>query len=749
MSSFEPNRKWIYRADRLATYVVWFAGIATILSVFAILFFISIEALPLLKGAKVHENFESTLPAGLLDVGQDEHGEIAYLVTDSGTIDFISLKDGGLLKRNELKAFSAASGDSTRSRIVPTTAAHSADSDLVSIGGSDGRVIVVQVKFRSAFEGDTRQITYAVTEEGVWRLGEPDEAIISVAARRNEDYQYILAALTNRGRLLTLWFDSESEEQALHDLTPQLETTPTTIALSDSGEQLAVGASRGEVYHWSLSDPETPELRQRFQATASATTPVTALKFLIGEESLVVGDAEGRLGIFFRVREIGKAGQLRFAPIRSFGPQKGKITHIAVSPRNKGFLAADDTGEIRFYFSTSHRTLLTFRQAQGRPYREHKRPIQALAFAPKGNGAVSLDASGMLRQWKIDAPHPEVSFQILFGKVWYESYPRPEYVWQTTGASETEPKFSLIPLIFGTFKATLYAMCFSVPAALMGAIYTSQFAPAKLRAVVKPVVELMASIPSVVIGFLAGLWLAPLLEKMLVTTFLVLILLPIVVLAGVLGWQFVPSHYRNRVSPSVELGVILLVIAIGAAVSHLLSGPVEIGLLGGDAKGWLAQTLGVSYDNRNAIVVGFALGFAVIPIIYTLAEDALSNVPQSLISAALALGASRAQAALRVVLPAASPGVFAAVMLGLGRAVGETMIVLMASGNAPVIDWSAFIGMRTMSAAIAIEIPEAPRGDTLYRILFLAAALLFLFTFAINTLSDLLSNYLRKRYSRF
>jgi phosphate transport system permease protein len=147
-------------------------------------------------------------------------------------------------------------------------------------------------------------------------------------------------------------------------------------------------------------------------------------------------------------------------------------------------------------------------------------------------------------------------------------------------------------------------------------------------------------------------------------------------------------------------------------------------------------------------VVGFALGFAVIPIIFTLAEDAFANVPPSLISASLALGATRWQAARTVAIPAASPGLFAALMNGLGRAVGETMIVLMATGNTPVLSLSPFNGMRTMAACIAVELPEAPYGGSLYRVLILTALLLFAMTFVTNTAAAVVAARLRKRFGR-
>src|SRR5262249_20316459 len=159
--------------------------------------------------------------------------------------------------------------------------------------------------------------------------------------------------------------------------------------------------------------------------------------------------------------------------------------------------------------------------------------------------------------------------------------------------------------------------------------------------------------------------------------------------------------------------------------------PVLEHLLGGTFPTFLLEALGVRYDQRNAIVVGLAMGFAVIPIIFAIAEDAFSNVPANLISGSLALGASRWQTVSRVVLPTASPGIFAAVMVGFGRAIGETMIVLMATGNTPIMELSPFNGFRTLSANIAVEIPEAPAGGTLYRTLFLAALLLFALTFAV------------------
>jgi phosphate transport system permease protein len=163
----------------------------------------------------------------------------------------------------------------------------------------------------------------------------------------------------------------------------------------------------------------------------------------------------------------------------------------------------------------------------------------------------------------------------------------------------------------------------------------------------------------------------------------------------------------------------------------------------------MSRTLDVVYVQRNSILIAFGVGFMVIPMIFTLAEDALSSVPHSMTAASMALGASRWQTLWRVVLPSASPGIFAAVMIGFGRAVGETMVFLMATGNTPIIDLSPFNGMRTLSANIAEEIPGAPLNGTLYRTLFLCAVILFIMTFFLNTIAEVVRQRLRKRFGQF
>ncbi len=256
----------------------------------------------------------------------------------------------------------------------------------------------------------------------------------------------------------------------------------------------------------------------------------------------------------------------------------------------------------------------------------------------------------------------------------------------------------------------------------------------------------MAALPSVVIGFLAGLYLAGIVERHLVGVLLMIPLMPIGGTLGVLVWRLLPARVLVKFKMGAEIALIVPLVLLAGWLAIAIGPSVEGWLFAGDARLWLSSALGLTYDQRNCLVVGIAMGFAVIPIIFTISEDAFSSVPSSLTAASLALGASRWQTAVRIVLPTASPGIFSAVMVGFGRAVGETMIVLMATGNTPVMDWSIFNGIRTLSANIAVEIPEAPYAGTLYRTLFLAAALLFAMTFVVNTVAEVIRQRLRERY---
>jgi phosphate transport system permease protein len=374
-------------------------------------------------------------------------------------------------------------------------------------------------------------------------------------------------------------------------------------------------------------------------------------------------------------------------------------------------------------------------------------------------------------------------------------------------------------------KATFYSLLFAIPIALAAAIYTSEFLHPRIRAAVKPTMEMMASLPSVVLGFIAALVLAPWVEPRIASLLLALFAVPLALVASALLWQLLPQPIALRFEGVPKLAVMFVAVAAGAAVAWTLGPAFERALFGGDFKQWLTGSTGGpapllfllllplahlaiavaiargfggalrarirvlersragaldgavwlatfaaalllagagafllgalgfdprgglvgTYVQRNTLVVGFAMGFAVIPIVYTIAEDAMSAVPSHLRAASLGCGATPWQTAVSIVIPTAMSGIFAAIMIGMGRAVGETMIVVMAAGNTPILDWNVFNGLRALSANIAVELPEAVKDGSLYRMLFLAALVLFAMTFVVNTLAEVVRQRFRKR----
>ncbi|MBI3992720.1 MAG: ABC transporter permease subunit, partial [Candidatus Lambdaproteobacteria bacterium] len=428
--------------------------------------------------------------------------------------------------------------------------------------------------------------------------------------------------------------------------------------------------------------------------------------------------------------------------IHPLQPHQAPVTRILATANNKALLSVSADGRLLYDYTTNQRHLLSLTPAQ---------PPAAVGLSTRSNGAIAIDGAGEVTLWALHVPHPEASWRTFFGKLWYEGFPEPEYTWQSSaGTEDFEPKLSLVPLIFGTVKGTLYGLLFAAPLAVFAALYSSHLMNPRLHRVIKPTFEIMGAIPTVVIGFIAALWLAPLVRVSLGALLLLLVLLPLLVMLGVGVWERVTALGAVRkVLRGYEFLLLVPVVLLGVGLAAVAGRVLEVWLFGGDLPLWLFQHLGVHFDQRNSIIIAFGLGFAVLPTVYTISDDALTNVPRNLTAASLALGASRWQTVWRVVLPSASPGIFAALMVGFGRAVGETMIVLMATGNTPITDWSIFNGMRTLSANIAVEIPEAPFEGTLYRTLFLSAVLLFLTTFVLNTAAEMVRQRLRKKFGQF
>ncbi|MSP50997.1 MAG: ABC transporter permease subunit [Alphaproteobacteria bacterium] len=550
---------------------------------------------------------------------------------------------------------------------------------------------------------------------------------------------------------------------------------------------------------------------------------LTTFGFLIGEQSLIVGGSDGRVDVYFRLQQTDAKGSDGYTLVKAHAlePHAGAVVSFDQSVRTKTFATADAGGKIWLRHATSEQTLFKLARPDAA-----SGVINAMTIAPRDDAILISSTDGRYAVWDVEVPHPETTLSSIFGKTWYEGYAAPGFTWQSSSGTDSfEPKFSLVPLIFGTIKATIYAMLFAVPVALLAAIYTSEFVNRQTRAMVKPAMEMMASLPSVVLGFIAALVLAPIVETWIAAVVWAFVVVPTGLFAGALIWQTLPRPIVFALGEAPKLATMAAAICLTVYLAALTGPAFEAVFFASDFKAWAngdvgsdapfmmlilfplvfalcvrgfdvwlaaifkdlirgsprgragwfdaARWLALSaialaasyllgwlmiaidlgprggvagtYVQRNTLIVGFAMGFAVIPIIYTIAEDALAAVPEHLRAASLACGATSWQTATTVVLPTAVSGVFAAIMIGMGRAVGETMIVVMAAGNTPVIEWNVFSGLRALSANIAVELPEAVKDSTLYRMLFLAALALFVMTFAVNTGAEIIRQRFRKR----
>lgn len=539
--------------------------------------------------------------------------------------------------------------------------------------------------------------------------------------------------------------------RSLSDLAPDAE--PVEILTPSSADSVLVRCASGEVLYF-YRDLSGWELRQRFKPFAGVGKELQ-MALMFGDVTALFADPKGRLRLFSLFIAEGSSRR-EFGLTREMNPLDGGVDYLRTNHRNKTFVVGNDRE-----LAVCHATTEAVRMKV-----ELKLPIRKVLMDGRAEHLGLVDQNGDVGVYRYEDPHPEAGWKTFFGKIWYEGHAGPKWMWQSTGGTDDyEAKLSLVPLIVGSLKGTFYAMLFSIPIALLAAIFTSQFLPEGAKRIIKPTMEIMASLPSVVLGFLAALWLAPLIEDRVPSIFLMVISVPLVAMVASAVWKIVPLRYRNRLPPGAEAWLLVPLLLLGLVGAWQAGPSIErllfVATLGdgtriADFRLWWPEFTGLPFDQRNCLVVGFMMGFAVIPVIFTIAEDALSNVPPALTSAAEALGASRWQVVRTVVLPVASAGIFSALMIGLGRAVGETMIVVMATGNTPIMDesgrllfgshWNLFDGMRTLSANIAVELPEAALNSTHYRTLFLGAMVLFLLTFCLNTVAELLRQRLRKKF---
>jgi phosphate transport system permease protein len=851
---------WVKAGDAIARGVITLGGIGTIVAVLLVGLFLLSVAFPLLHGSRVGADISR--PADIsaaAAVGTDESGAVAWVLKaqpagSGGGVDIVGIADG-----KRLLARSAADcglEGASAVRIVP-------GGMLAAVGYDDGSLRTGRIGLESAFlseepppaarelavggaavSGDTIIVrTGADTFARVTfttALGEPSRAlaerIVDVDVVQLTDGM-LAAAVDTSGRVrveratvkrnMLTGRDTTKTTGATLDAEPGFR--PAFVRVSELGDQLFLVAADGTARRSVIRDVEQPQMMETF-AVSDGGRSVAAVERLFGGTSLAVADTAGDVRVFFAVKRDGAKTDdglstvvaKRFPADVGGGRRRPRATAIAASPRSRLFAVAEADGAadagIRILQATTGAEALRVPGIAGRP------PVRAVCITPREDALLSA-GHGTLGAWTLEVPHADVSLGALLRPMWYENFPGPVHAWETTGHESFESKYGLVPLIFGTLKATLYAMLFATPIAILAAIYASQFMHPLWKARIKPTIEMMASLPSVVLGFMAGLVFAPLLERWLMPVITALFVVPLTLLTAAHLWQILPAGTRVRLAPwrlpivglvALPAGILfanagapvvewllfkgdviawlngrggsgvggwfiaalpLAAIAVAAGVGRFVNPAIrresrewsrpqaaavafavfvgavlataglaaaiaiQFDVLGWDIRGGL---LG-KYEQKNSLLVAVGMSFAIIPLVFTIADDALTSVPDHLRSASLGAGATPWQTAVRVILPAAASGIFSAVMIGLGRAVGETMIVLMAAGNTPIMDWNVFTGFETLSAAIATELPEAARNSTHYRVLFVAALALFAITFLVNSAAEIVRQRFRRR----
>jgi len=846
---------WVRAGDTVARAVITFGGIGTIVAVLLVGVYLLTVALPLFRPARASRMGTDLVHADPLHMGIDESGSVAW-VLDGGD---------GVAGAERVNVLATATGDRLLS--VPTrdcgldrwSALRTEPGGLVAaVGFADGTFRTgrfgLQAEFLAAADApaavQSAPVGHAVAADGtIFVHGANDRfARVRLVTELGPASQplggpitevdvvplgdgALVAALDDAGRVRVERAASKRNmltgkvtvKTTGATIEPVAGFRPRFVRVNGLGDQLFLFAADGAARRYLIRDVTKPELMETFDAAAGAAD-VATVERLFGGATLAVADTAGVVRLFFMARrdDAVAADGLATVAARTITGDGTLVTAIAASPRSRLFAVAvsrdgRDAG-VRLLQATTGAEVLRLAAGGG------THPTRTLCIAPRENRLLAGNDEA-LAAWAIDAGHADVAVGTLLQPVWYENYPRPVHAWETTGHEAFESKFGLVPLIFGTLKATLYSMLFATPIALLAAIYASQFMHPRWKARIKPTIEMMASLPSVVLGFVAGIVLAPVIERGLMPVITGVFVVPLTLLAAAHLWQLLPVGTRSRLAAWRFPLVAVVALPVGLLAARAAAPAVERILFDGDVQAWLdgrggrgfggwmvallplaalaaaalvgrlvnpllrraarawsqpqaaLASLGVfaaglvvavalaaaaavlldalrldtrgglfgTYVQRNALVVAIGMSFAIIPLIFTIADDALSSVPEHLRSASLGAGATPWQTAVRVIVPAAASGLFSAVMIGLGRAVGETMIVLMAAGNTPLIGWNVFNGFQTLSAAIATELPEAARGSTHYRVLFLAALALFALTFVLNTVAELVRQRFRRR----
>lgn len=835
------TRKSVILADRVARLVITLGGIATIAAISAVAVFLLLVALPLFTPPRVQAMHDHPMPEGIgapLFVMLNEEKCLGAVLGQDGVLKSFDARDGApikeiaLPKEPALVSFSPPSADGT-----------------TLLGFADGTIRLARLQFRDSFlseaKADMARGESKRVDEGILtRLPDHQYRLTEVEFRWEDPVATGLTAPvvfldhvpTQQGTVIAT--GDEGGNLFLHQLrvrknlltgksatqltSVRVEIPPEgrpagpwkEVALFGEASGLLIVPETGPLLRFNTRNLQAPQFvgseSDRSEGNADAIT------WMRGRNTILIGRSSGSLRGAFLARPDGNNDSSRqellwAKDLRPIGSEPAVA--LTTSVRTSLAAVVDEASELSLYQVTRDAEVISVKL----PFPTKDAQV---AIAPRDDAVLVVTPERFARV-DLQLGYPEVSFATLFLPVWYEGYSRPTHVWQTDTSGGAEPKLGLVPLIFGTIKATIFSMLFGAPIALLAAIYTSEFLSPKVKSRLKPTIEMMASLPSVVLGFMGAAVLAPWVSRHLAETLMSLILVPIVFLLFGHLWQLVPSKWALRLERG-RFALCVLTLPLGVVAALILAPPIESIFFGGDVRSWLGSHNGFRvggwmyllfplagfavawffgrwngrwgaapttryqaakqalilflfglllafllalvislvfsavgwdvrgmvvgpYNNQNSLIVGFVMGFAIIPLIYTIAEDALATVPEHLRSASLGAGATPWQTAMRIVVPTATSGLFSAIMVGLGRAVGETMIVLMVTGSTAIMEWNIFSGFRTLSANIAIELAEATVNTAHYRTLFLSAVVLFVLTSALNTVAELVRMRFRRR----
>ncbi|WP_100656019.1 ABC transporter permease subunit [Alteromonas flava] len=706
MQHATPSRqRYRDRIDYFAQRVVVFFGWAVLLTLGILIWHLLSQALPLFQSPKIAPVGELNMPP---------HKSVEYIG---------DLEQGGLLitTSNDCALHFYILSVSNQFKLVKNSP-HSCSS-LVQVLGQGENIYVVEVSNQQLMR--VQQVVSAgsdLTIKPILSRAIPNEYLGASIVKVEVTDSWVIVRLSNGQQSPLLWIERENPSIVVQQ---NYSADDWYVALPSASASAFVGGDGVNLWPLGATKPTVARLGDSSSGFLLATDD---------PRSVYLSTQAGSVS---KWTLFNRDGEFVLAQLYSIG---------LGSDENPLSVHIDPSVNLGLILTDKARTLL-FNRVSGEVLHRYQFVEQPTALAWFGNN-LYMQADQRVTQWQVKNRDSTTTFSTLFEPQLYAGYHAPDYVWQTTNATDYQlSKYNIIPLIIGSLKASLVALMIAIPLALGAAIYSAFFVHPSLRTKIKPAIEMLEAIPSVVIGFIAAVWLAPLAEQFLVSICFFIVLMPLVLIGvtSIHAWLAgsLPEQLRKYWElPAVSLlviGIAMLCLFFAFDVFRSLSSSFE----------FMQGNLNISAQiSKTTLVVAIALGLAISPTIYSLAEDAIEGVPDSLKRASFALGATRLQTLRNVVLKVAFPGILAALMLGFGRAFGETMIVLMVTGNTPIADWDLLAGLRAMTANLAIELPEAEVGNAHYRVLFLTACLLFLFTFVINTFAELLRMRARRRSAR-